>query len=266
MEFTRHCTEIVTQTELLATDLKAADLRAPVPSCPGWSLGDLVRHIGGGHRWAEEVVRTRATEWLPDDQIRQVSGDDTGELPGDWLVEGATRLAETLRAAGPDTAIWAPVRLRPHDVLGPPVRPRDPGAPGGRHAGRRHRVRRRPAVVVDAIDEWMELDVMPAHFELTPRKRELLGPGRTLAFAATDTDAAWFVDLTGDVITWRRGAGAAAVTVRAPDRTAAADLPPPAGHRSGDRGRRRPRAARVLAGSRGVRLTRDRVGAPPVRG
>ena len=179
MEFTRHCTEIVTQTELLATELKASDLRAPVPSCPGWSLGDLVRHIGGGHRWAEEVVRTRATEWLPDDQVRQVSGDDTGELPGDWLVEGATGLAETLRAAGTGFAAA-------------------------------------PDVVVDAIGEWMELDVIPAHFELTPRKRELLGPGRTLAFAATDTGDAWFVDLTGDVITWRRGAAAAAVTVLAP--------------------------------------------------
>jgi uncharacterized protein (TIGR03083 family) len=215
MEFTRHCTEIVTQTELLATDLKAADLRAPVPSCPGWSLGDLVRHIGGGHRWAEEVVRTRATEWLPDDQIRQVSGDDTGELPGDWLVEGATRLAETLRTAGGDTPIWAPfdydrmtfwARRFAHETL---VHRADATLAAGTGFAAA------PDVVVDAMDEWMELDVIPAHFELTPTKRELLGPGRTLAFVATDTDAdaAWFVDLTGDVITWRRGPRAAAVTV-----------------------------------------------------
>jgi uncharacterized protein (TIGR03083 family) len=216
MEFTRHCTEIVTQAELLATDLKAADLRAPVPPCPGWSLGDLVRHVGGGHRWAEDVVRTRATEWLPDDQIRQVRGDDTGELPGDWLVEGATRLAETLRAAGPDTAIWAPLdydrmtfwaRRFAHETL---VHRADATLAAGTAFAADL------AVVVDAVDEWMELDAMPAHFELTPRKRELLGPGRTLALAATDTDDAWFVDLTADVITWRRGAGAAAVTVLAP--------------------------------------------------
>jgi len=216
MEFTRHCTEIVTQTELLATELKASDLRAPVPSCPGWSLGDLVRHIGGGHRWAEEVVRTRATEWLPDDQVRQVSGDDTGELPGDWLVEGATGLAETLRAAGPDTPIWAPfdydrmtfwARRFAHETL---VHRADAMLAAGTAFAAE------PALVVDAIGEWMELDVIPAHFELTPRKRELLGPGRTLAFAATDTGDAWFVDLTGDVITWRRGAAAAAVTVLAP--------------------------------------------------
>jgi uncharacterized protein (TIGR03083 family) len=216
MEYTRHCTEIVTQTELLATELKAADLREPVPSCPGWSLGDLVRHIGGGHRWAEEMVRTRATEWLPDGQIRQVTGDDTGELPADWLVEGATRLAETLRASDPDAPIWAPftydrtafwARRFAHETL---VHRADATLAAGTAFAAD------PAVVVDAVDEWMELDAMPEHFEITPRKGELLGPGRTLAFAATDTGDAWFVDLTGDVIAWRRGSAAAAVTVRAP--------------------------------------------------
>ena len=51
----------------------------------------------------------------------------------------------------------------------------------------------------------MELDALPQHFDYKPQKRELLGPGRTLGFEATDTEAAWFVDLTGDVIVWRRG-------------------------------------------------------------
>ena len=55
---------------------------------------------------------------------------------------------------------------------------------------------------------------MPQHFELKPQKRELLGPGRTLGFEATDAEAAWFVDLTGPVITWRRGTGPSAVTLR----------------------------------------------------
>ncbi|MEK6443444.1 hypothetical protein [Pseudonocardia sp. T1-2H] len=69
---------------------------------------------------------------------------------------------------------------------------------------------------LDAVDEWMELDALPQHFEHPPRERELLGPGRTLAFEATDVDTAWFVDLTGDVIVWRRSHEPAAVGVRAP--------------------------------------------------
>jgi hypothetical protein len=70
-------------------------------------------------------------------------------------------------------------------------------------------------VVTDAIDEWTELDALPAHFDITPAKRELLGPGRTLLFRATDGPA-WRVDLTGSVIRWERSAAPAAATVSAP--------------------------------------------------
>src|SRR5689334_21005500 len=38
--------------ELVAT----GDLEAPVPSCPGWSLADLVEHVGGVHQWATHAV------------------------------------------------------------------------------------------------------------------------------------------------------------------------------------------------------------------
>jgi hypothetical protein len=57
------------------------------------------------------------------------------------------------------------------------------------------------------------------HFEIHPWMRELLGPGRTLHFHATDPapeEAEWVVDLTGDAIAWRRAHEKAAVAVRAP--------------------------------------------------
>ena len=54
----RYAAEIVAQTEQLTSSIKGADLAAPVPTCAGWSLGDLLRHLGGAHRWAEEIVRT----------------------------------------------------------------------------------------------------------------------------------------------------------------------------------------------------------------
>lgn len=73
-------------------------------------------------------------------------------------------------------------------------------------------------VALDALDEWMELGSLPQMFEFHPERRELLGPGRTLYFHATDTAAAtgWLIDLTGDAIGWRRGHETAAVTVRGP--------------------------------------------------
>jgi uncharacterized protein (TIGR03083 family) len=214
MDFEQHCTEIVDQAGQLARDLAGADLSTPVPSCPGWSLGNLVRHVGGGHRWAEEIVRTRATGFLPADQVRELDGDDSAGVPAAWLVEGATRLADTLRAAGRGLAVWCPLeggttsfwaRRFAHETL---VHRADANLAAGTGFAVPE------DVALDAIDEWMDLDALPQHFERAPQKRELLGPGRTLAFEATDTGAAWSVDLTGDVITWRRGNGRAAVTVR----------------------------------------------------
>lgn len=66
----------------------------------------------------------------------------------------------------------------------------------------------------------MELGCLPMHFDVHPWMRELLGPGRTPHFHATDTApeaaAAWVVDLTGDAIVWRRAHEKAAVAVRGP--------------------------------------------------
>ena len=96
MRFDDHCSWIVAQTELLVADLPRASLGLPVPSCPGWTLGALLRHIGGGHRWAAEIVRTRATGFLPDGPHASWFVDLTGEVIT-WR-RGAGPAAVTVRA------------------------------------------------------------------------------------------------------------------------------------------------------------------------
>ncbi|QUQ66169.1 maleylpyruvate isomerase N-terminal domain-containing protein [Kutzneria sp. CA-103260] len=215
MDFERQRAEIVTQTELLAADVAGADLTARVPSCPDWSLGGLLRHLGGAHAWIEEIVRTRAEGPVPDPS-RDVNGDDSGEPPVEWLLDGARRLAASIRDAGPDTVVWTPLAPMPvsffarrmvHETL---VHRADAMLAAGQP------FTAEPEVVVDAVDEWMELDALPQHFEFNPAKRDLLGRGRTLSFRATDADVAWQVDLTGDAIVNQRGRADAAVTVEAP--------------------------------------------------
>lgn len=224
LSFERQCAEIVAQTEVLRGCIEGAgaDMRAPVGSCPGWNVGQLVRHLGGAQRWAEETVRTQAAGPLSDGFFRDLSpyADEDPAVLGPWLTEGAERLAATLREAGPDAKLWTPV-------------------PGGTTAfyARRfthetaiHRADATlalgvgytldPEVALDGLDEWMELGSLPMHFEVHPVMRELLGPGRTLHFHATDTApeaaAEWLVDLTGDTLAWRRTHEKAAVAVRAP--------------------------------------------------
>ncbi|QKV96635.1 maleylpyruvate isomerase family mycothiol-dependent enzyme [Streptomyces sp. NA02950] len=218
----RYCAEIVAQTRLLTSHIEGADLTAPVPSCPGWNAGQLLRHLGGGQRWAETVVRTRATGPVPDDHFRELSAythEDPAVL-GPWLREGAAGLADALREAGPAAGLWTPV----------------PDGTAHFYARRfayetaLHRADAALAlgaeftldqeVALDALDEWMELGSLPMHLDVHPWMRELLGPGRTLHLHATDTApeaaAEWVVDLTGEAVVWRRAHEKAAVAVRAP--------------------------------------------------
>jgi uncharacterized protein (TIGR03083 family) len=109
--FDRYCAEILTQTDLMRSALQGADLTAPVPTCPGWNIGQLVRHLGGAHRWIETIVRSRATEPPSDEEVREVSwnGAENPAALDAWLADGAGQLADTLRAAGPDVRVWTPI-------------------------------------------------------------------------------------------------------------------------------------------------------------
>src|SRR5690348_16490689 len=40
-----------------AETVRGASPETSVPSCPGWDLGDLVKHAGYSHRWAGHMVR-----------------------------------------------------------------------------------------------------------------------------------------------------------------------------------------------------------------
>jgi len=224
MEFERHCELIVEQAGLLADHLSSRtgkELCTTVPSCPGWNVGQLVRHVGGAHREATVIARTGVAP--ADDEFRDPTHwyaepptDEEVPVLRAWLNAGARELADALRDAGPDRPIQMPIEN-----------------PTTRFTARRmahetvmHRADAALAlgapyvlateVAEDGIDEWMELGALPFHFEVHPWMRELLGPGRTLKFQASDVDTAWVVDLTGDAIRWRHSDEPTSVTVRGP--------------------------------------------------
>jgi uncharacterized protein (TIGR03083 family) len=209
--------EITEQTEALAAAIDGADLTVQVPSCPGWTVGQLLRHVGGGMRWIEESTRSRSTGPAPAD-FRDLSSytDENPAVVGPWLTESAALLVDALRDAGPDGQVWAPV-------------------PGGgsafiaRRFAHETAIHRADAVLalgqkftladdfaIDGIDEWMELASLPVMFDIHPEKRVLLGPGRTLHLHATDNDAEWVLDFTGETFAWRRAHEKSAVALRGP--------------------------------------------------
>jgi uncharacterized protein (TIGR03083 family) len=88
----------------LAGIAATADLTTTVPTCPDWTLRQLITHVGRAHRWAAAIVATQAAEPIP---FREVPDgrlpDDPAERPA-WIRDGAALLAETVTAgSGP---VW----------------------------------------------------------------------------------------------------------------------------------------------------------------
>lgn len=82
----------------LATAADRATLDAPVEHCPGWTVRDLVLHIGGVHRWAARIVREQLSA-DPTPAVDDLERPPADTDPVEWFRAGHAALVETLRAA-----------------------------------------------------------------------------------------------------------------------------------------------------------------------
>jgi uncharacterized protein (TIGR03083 family) len=93
--------------DLLAAAAAAAGLSAPVPACPGWAVGDLLRHTSFVHRWATRYVAEQRTDMIDtpgeDEMLASDPADDA--LP-DWFRDGHAGLVRALADADPDLTCW----------------------------------------------------------------------------------------------------------------------------------------------------------------
>ncbi|MBI5087952.1 MAG: maleylpyruvate isomerase family mycothiol-dependent enzyme [Actinobacteria bacterium] len=88
--------------EAFADSCAAAGLDAPVASCPGWSVADLVWHLAEVHWFWTTVVR---------EQLTSPSSYEEPARPadGELLASYRSGLVETVRVlteADPDTVVW----------------------------------------------------------------------------------------------------------------------------------------------------------------
>ncbi len=110
MEVAAHIDALRGEGRLMADAAANAAPDAHVPTCPEWVVRDLVRHLGGVHRWATGYVAGPRTEqW--DVNLDEVVGTwpDDAELV-DWFREGCESLAGALEAAPPDLECWTFLR------------------------------------------------------------------------------------------------------------------------------------------------------------
>lgn len=192
----------------LADAARQAGLGAPVPTCPGWDVADLVHHLGGVHQWVAHIIGTRA----------QSNPDFHGTPPGpagplSWFEEGAADLVALLRGVGEADLVWtfrgvAPAdfwhRRMAHETV---VHRADAEAAAGRATEVAP-----PGLAVDGIDEYLGM----------LRSRPRFSPGAfdgieaSYHFHATDTEGEWMLTFAGGQLAVERAHGKADVAVRGP--------------------------------------------------
>ncbi|MFC8917934.1 maleylpyruvate isomerase family mycothiol-dependent enzyme [Streptomyces sp. NPDC057116] len=103
MEITEHIKYLTTEGQLLADAAERAGTGAPVPTCPGWQVRDLLRHTGMVHRWATAFVTEGHTSYHPAEAEPDLDG---AELVA-WFREGHGRLVTALTEAPDSLECWA---------------------------------------------------------------------------------------------------------------------------------------------------------------
>ena len=203
--------ELVSSTDTLATISAAADPAAQVPTCPEWTMRQLITHVGRAQRWTTAIVTTRAAEPIP---FREVPDgrlpDDPAARPG-WLRHGAAGLAEAVHGAGTSQA-WT------HHGMGPASY----WARRMAHETAVHRADGQiavgtrpvidPVIAVDGIDEWLG-------FGTEARQPSPAVPeGKVLHLHATDDGLTgeWLIRGGPDGITVQAGHGKGDAAVRGP--------------------------------------------------
>ncbi|MFF9173329.1 maleylpyruvate isomerase family mycothiol-dependent enzyme [Streptomyces sp. NPDC014793] len=87
---------------LLAAAAESAGTGAKVPTCPAWTVRDLLRHTGAVHRWAAAIVADGHTAPRP---LPDGPDLDGAELVA-WYRDSHRRLVETLAGAPAELDCW----------------------------------------------------------------------------------------------------------------------------------------------------------------
>jgi uncharacterized protein (TIGR03083 family) len=173
----------------LATAARDAGVDASIPSCPLWTVSDLLGHIGRIHRWVAHIIVERETERGPH--------WSEGEPPApsdrvDWFAAGVPMLADALADAGPAAELWS---WTPDRTSGFWARRQAHETAMHRFDGQLAAGATAPIaqpLAVDGIDELFDL------IPFWPWADRVRGNGETLHFHCTDGDGEWLARLGSD--------------------------------------------------------------------
>ncbi|MEU4763521.1 maleylpyruvate isomerase family mycothiol-dependent enzyme [Actinosynnema sp. NPDC023794] len=190
------------------TEAVAGNLGAPVPSCPGWTVDDLVAHLAEVQAWWTAVVLAKGA--YPDEEAARRAADTGPDRVEGWREISARYVAvqeDYLRVAGPDAPVWVWWNDEERDTAAALVSRQAHEAvvhcwDAQRAVGA---VKSIPAeVAVDGVDEFFERFLTGKAWEGGPVVLEL---------AATDAGATWLLGTDGSARPARLAEGSADVRV-----------------------------------------------------
>jgi uncharacterized protein (TIGR03083 family) len=212
---------IVEHTRRLAEAAAAAGPDAAVPTTPGWTITDLVEHVGQTQHWVAEIIERRITDPTQLPAEMALLPTDPREWPA-WLSESAQRVAR----ACSDDALDAPVfnaagdersgaRFWLSSVLNESV---VHGFDAANAAGRPADID--AGIAAALVSNHLAMLTSPTwEMQRSESAHAIRGTGQTLQWLATDTAdeaGAWFVEQRADGATWHPGTQPADVTVTGP--------------------------------------------------
>jgi uncharacterized protein (TIGR03083 family) len=221
MDTSAYVNAVVEQTTVFAEWVHGRDATAPVPTCPKWTLADLVDHVGSTQRMVAMLVGERLTE-----PSRAFAGLVPG--PADparwraWLTDGLAEAQRAFESVTDDTPVWDPsgadagVAFWSRRLFGEVCVHRADAASA---LGTRYELA--PELAVEAIEDWLETMTSRGYWENRPDFADAMrGSGQTLHFHATDAPGEWVARREADMVVLERAHTKADVALRGP----AADL------------------------------------------
>lgn len=182
------------EAELLAAAAASAGAAAAVPTCPGWTVRNLLAHAGGVHAWAASIVRGGLTERPDPGDLDDNARDVSDAALVDWYRARAEDLADAITAAPDDLtclaflpapsprAFWA--RRQSHECA---IHRSDADAAAGRPTTYD------PDQATDGIDEILH------GFAARPRSRAAFAPARRVLLRSAE-GGAWHLELGPDAV------------------------------------------------------------------
>lgn len=200
---------LIEQNGLLGDAIFAADPDTAIPTCPGWSMLQLLRHVGRGDRWAAHIIQTNAGADLDPRTVPEGRPPDDTDGARHWLRTSPVLLLDVIGHVGPEQTVatlvgprpaswW--VRRRLHEAT---VHRADAALATGQpyHLA--------PDLAVDGIEEWLERLAV----ELPASPMLALEDTKSIGLTAPDAGASWTIRGVKNGIEWNRTASDRAADV-----------------------------------------------------